>query len=119
MDWLKQDSAGSTLYPPTTPAALRRLLHLIHTSSVDRLKQDCFFYYLLRDYHAALPKANGHTGGMEVDAGAEEAKPDTRAEGFARRRCLPRTWTVFMDGYWTLDHGLWDAGATHFLVSCR
>lgn len=98
---------GPSLYPPTTPAALRRLLHSIHGSPVDRLKQDCFFYYLLRDCDAVPPKANGHHREMEVDENGE-AKSTSRAEGFARRRCLPKPWRVFMDGYWALDHAMWD-----------
>jgi len=27
---------------------------------------------------------------------------------FAEARCLSKTWRVFMDGYWGLDHGLWE-----------
>lgn len=27
---------------------------------------------------------------------------------FARRRCMPRNWKIFIDGYWALDHGLWE-----------
>lgn len=100
---------GPSLYPPTTPAALRRLLHSIHSSPVDRLKQDCFFYYLLRDYDVVAPTANGHPSEMEVDEG--EAKPSSRAEGFARQRCLPKAWRVFMNGYWALDHALFDVSA--------
>lgn len=44
---------------------------------------------------------------MEVDENGE-AKSTSRAEGFARRRCLPKPWRVFMDGYWALDHAMWD-----------
>ena len=107
----QQSSLGTLLYPPTTPAALRRLLHSIHTSSVDRLKQDCFVYYLLRDRDAAVPSTNGHHGAMDMDSDGKETKPSRRAEIFARQRVLPGAWRTFMDGYWALDHGLWDVGS--------
>lgn len=56
----------------------------IHTSPLDRLKKDCFYYYLLKDYL------------------------DERSERFAKVRCLSNTWRVFIDGYWNLDHGHWE-----------
>ncbi|BEI91398.1 uncharacterized protein CcaverHIS019_0402180 [Cutaneotrichosporon cavernicola] len=96
---------GPALYPPTTPAAFRRLLHAIHsTARIDRLKRDCFLYYLVRD-QAVSPTANG-TGGMDLDS-ASEADSES---AFVRARCLPRTWRVFMDGYWFLDHGRYADG---------
>ncbi|CAK9787296.1 hypothetical protein CC85DRAFT_327181 [Cutaneotrichosporon oleaginosum] len=101
------DIDGPSLYPPTTPAAFRRLLHAIHsTARIDRLKRDCFLYYLVRD-QAEAPTVNG--GGMEVDSGSETDGGE-RESAFVRARCLPRTWRVFMDGYWFLDHGRYAEG---------
>ena len=31
-----------------------------------------------------------------------------RSRRFAESKCLSKTWRVFMDGYWALDHGLWE-----------
>jgi hypothetical protein len=83
---------GPTLYPPTSPAGYRRLLGAIHTSPLDRLKKDCFYYYFLKDY------------------GGEDGQD--RAGAFGKVRCLSKTWRVFMDGYWALDNGLWEV--SHF-----
>ena len=107
---------GSTLYPPQSPADLRRLLYAIHTSSLDRLKQDCYYYYLLRDYDAAqaLPQANGHgpADGMDLDGlterTANHVKDTRRAETFARCRCLPVVWRNLINGYWSLDNSQWE-----------
>ncbi|GMK58873.1 hypothetical protein CspeluHIS016_0603150 [Cutaneotrichosporon spelunceum] len=99
------DIDGPALYPPTTPAAFRRLLHAIHsTSRIDRLKRDCFLYYLVRD-QSSSSTPNG-SGGMDVDSASEV---DIES-AFVRARCLPRTWRVFMDGYWLLDHGRYSDG---------
>ena len=108
--------AGTSLYPPTSSAALRRLIHAILSSPLDRLKQDCYLYYLLNDYDAYPgPQANGHASGsgigMELDTVRRNANvglEGERARRFARRRCIPRTWTVFMDGYWALDNAQWE-----------
>ncbi|WVQ98811.1 hypothetical protein IAU59_005942 [Kwoniella sp. CBS 9459] len=115
---------GPSLYPPNTPAALRRLLHSIHSCPFDRLKRDCLLYYLLKDYDAASPSSPLQEPTMDVDGEedddmdgtvvittggtAKAGKGSSRADGFAKRRCLPRTWRVFMDGYWALDHSLWE-----------
>ncbi|ORX39985.1 nuclear pore complex assembly-domain-containing protein [Kockovaella imperatae] len=110
---------GPSMYPATSPADLRRLLHAIHTSHQDRLKQDCYFYYLLRDYDDASivagPPASQAEGNsnfeMQLDEGDQESSDgsESRAESFAKHRCIPRTWRVFMDGYWALDHGQWES----------
>lgn len=102
-------TSGPTLYPPTTPAGFRRLLHAIHTNAqIDRLKRDCFLYYLVRDADAAARPGPTPNGDMDVDSSTDGGDDDdSRASTFARRRCLPRTWRVFMDGYWFLDHGRW------------
>ncbi|WVR05159.1 hypothetical protein IAU60_002171 [Kwoniella sp. DSM 27419] len=107
---------GQSLYPPNTPAAVRRLLHGIYSSPFDRLKRDCLFYYLLKDYDATV--ALQAQPSMDVDGDGEDAvvshvnQGDGRAQAYAKRRCLPRTWTVFMDGYWSLDHSLWETAVT-------
>jgi hypothetical protein len=94
----------------------------VRNAQIDRLKQDCFIYYLLLDAdHASrsvLPNGNGHAegsggSGMELtrsDKGKGKAREDEgdRANEFARRRCLPLVWRGFMFGYWALDHELWD-----------
>ena len=107
------DSLGAALYPPTSPAGLRRLLHAIHSSHQDRLKKDCYFYYLLRDHDAATsrPQANGYDMPTSDEIENQEEAILGRAEAFARRRCIPRTWCVFMDGYWALDHAQWEVSA--------
>jgi len=62
----------------------------------------------LRDYEGF--KDNSDDDGMEVDGGMEGNGKSglNRAREFAKRRCIPQTWTTFMDGYWELDHGLWE-----------
>lgn len=101
-----QLTPGASLYPPTTPGAFRRLLGAIHSAPIDRLKSDCFIYYLVRDRDAK-------EGGMDVDGSGEGESDNSNAAKFARRRCLPRTWKVYMDGYWALDHGDYKAAVDH------
>ncbi|WWD16050.1 hypothetical protein CI109_100475 [Kwoniella shandongensis] len=112
---------GQSLYPPRTPAAVRRLLHAVHSSPPDRLKRDCFFYYLLKDYDAATPLTNGHEEPvMDVDGSDDDVfvskisnvQGSGKAEAFAKKRCMPKMWRVFIDGYWALDHGLWEIAAS-------
>ncbi|KAL1406818.1 hypothetical protein Q8F55_006227 [Vanrija albida] len=94
---------GPSLYPPSSPSAFRRLLHAIHTSPIDRLKRDCFVYYLVRDGDAQ-PE-------MDVDdAESSSSASSSRAHAFARARCLPRTWQTLIDGYWLLDNGRYEEG---------
>ncbi|RXK38601.1 hypothetical protein M231_04107 [Tremella mesenterica] len=70
---------GQTLYPPTSPAGLRRLLHAIHSSPVDRLKRDCFFYYLLKDFPSTgIP--NGHKVSQD-DANGDSSSGDVSNDG--------------------------------------
>ncbi|OXG87592.1 hypothetical protein C349_01371 [Cryptococcus neoformans var. grubii Br795] len=106
---------GPSLYPPKSPADVRRLLHSIQSTELDRLKKDCYFYYLLLDYdgQSEAQKPNGHVEGMDVDDEdailAVKTVEATKVAGkFARRRCMPRNWKIFIDGYWALDHGLWE-----------
>ncbi len=47
---------------------------------------------------------------MDVDSASETDASDEREAAFVRARCLPRTWRVFMDGYWLLDHGRYAEG---------
>jgi len=96
--------SGPSLYPPTSPVGYRRLLHAIHSSPLDRLKKDCFYYYLLRD-------GSAQDGEMMEDRDHGE-----RSRRFAESRCLSKTWRVFMDGYWALDHGLWEVSLPSFCL---
>lgn len=116
---------GNALYPPTSPAGIRRLIHIIRSADIDRLKQDCFIYYLLLDSdHASnSPLINGdgryraedgdaNMEVMRVDNGKGKGKAketgSAQAEEFANRRCLPQVWRGFIFGYWAMDHGLWE-----------
>ncbi|ODO10871.1 hypothetical protein I350_01470 [Cryptococcus amylolentus CBS 6273] len=107
---------GPSVYPPRNPADMRRLLHSIDSTDLDRLKKDCYFYYLLKDFDAQ-PKAvevNGYGEGdeMDLDSGSLVRPGDeqvvARAVLFAKKRCMPSQWRLFIDGYWSLDHGLWE-----------
>ncbi|EKD01356.1 hypothetical protein A1Q2_04344 [Trichosporon asahii var. asahii CBS 8904] len=93
----------ASLYPPTSPSAQRKLLQAIHELPVDRLKRDCFIYYLLKDLD------NNSALDMDVDGSraASPSTPSSKAAQWARRRCIPRAWRTLMDGYWALDHGEW------------
>jgi hypothetical protein len=105
--WSVKLTSGPSLYPPTSPVGYRRLLHAIHSSPLDRLKKDCFYYYLLK-------------GGSTQNGEMMEDKDQTeRSRRFAESRCLSKTWRVFMDGYWSLDHGLWEVCLFFFpTLSC-
>lgn len=93
----------ASLYPPTSPSSQRKLLQAIHELPVDRLKRDCFIYYLLKDLD------NNSALDMDVDGSraASPSTPSSKATQWARRRCIPRAWRTLMDGYWALDHGQW------------
>lgn len=56
----------------------------------------------------------GEMGEMDAAAGPSEGKG--RAESFARRRCLPSMWRTFMDGYWALDHEMWEVRAVILMI---
>lgn len=101
------------LYPSSSPSVFRKLLSGIHEADVDRLKRDCFVYYLARDADAAAStRAGNGNGNMDVDSAESSPAPESGAIAarFARTRCLPKTWRMYMDGYWFLDHGMWEAG---------
>lgn len=56
---------------------------------------------------------SGHAEGMDVDDEdsvlvMKTVKSTKAADKFARKRCMPRNWKIFIDGYWALDHGLWE-----------
>jgi hypothetical protein len=68
------------------------------------LKRDCFYYYLLKDDAS-------QDGDMMGDKDQDE-----RSRRFAESRCLSKTWRVFMDGYWALDHGLWEVSLLPFCL---
>lgn len=102
-------TSGPGLYPPSSPAALRRLLAAIQSSNVNRLKKDCFCYYLLLDVDHSTPPTSGAKDDIELDGeSSSDGKQGRKAEHFARRRCMPKTWRTFMRGYWNLDHGLYE-----------
>jgi hypothetical protein len=94
---------GPSLYPPTSPVGYRRLLHAIHSSPLDRLKKDCFYYYLL--------KTDGGEEAGDIGENVQE-----RGLRFAESRCLSKTWRVFMDGYWNLDHGRWEVSPSSLIL---
>ncbi|WWC61023.1 uncharacterized protein I303_103601 [Kwoniella dejecticola CBS 10117] len=115
---------GPSLYPPNTPATLRRLLHSIHSLEIDRLKKDCFYYYLLKDYDVSASTAQPS---MDIDIDVNDSNEEedlavistshkggnrSKSQEFAKRRCMPLMWKRFMDGYWGLDHGLWESAIT-------
>lgn len=111
---LGSTTLGPSLYPPKSPADVRRLLHSIQSTELDRLKKDCYFYYLLLDYDGQpeARKPNGHVEGMDVDDEdavliVKSVEATKVADRFARNRCMPRHWRIFIDGYWALDHGSW------------
>lgn len=56
---------------------------------------------------------------LDKGKGKERAKVHERADGFARRRCLPLMWRGFIFGYWALDHGLWEVRPHAPLEGCR
>lgn len=43
----------------------------------------------------------------KVDNGQSSGK----AQVFAKKRCMTQTWRRFIDGYWALDHGLWEVSS--------
>ena len=71
-----------TLWPPTDPASLRRLLDAIDDSTYDALKKDCLIYFLLK-WHQ-----------------------DGREERFREDRCIPPQFAMLSDAYWHLDSGI-------------
>lgn len=102
------------------------MLAAIQASAVDRLKKDCFFYYLLRDTDEAAFAGDtvmvvDGSGNEEDNEEKEKQKVASRAAEFGRKRCIPRAWRVFMDGYWSLDHGLWEVsqlvGSSQFIIT--
>ncbi|WWD01298.1 hypothetical protein V866_008241 [Kwoniella sp. B9012] len=110
---------GASLYPPNTPAGIRRLLHSIQSLELDRLKKDCFYYYLLRDYDfsSRIEPSMDVDGEEDGDLTVISRVPNGnntfgKAQSFAKRRCMPLTWIRFMDGYWALDHGVYDTAVS-------
>ncbi|KAI5793914.1 nuclear pore complex assembly-domain-containing protein [Peziza echinospora] len=68
-------------YPPKSTSSLRHLFEKITGSeTADRLKQQVFVYYLLRDY------------GLEY------------AQSYAKRAGIPSHFCLMMDGVWCLDN---------------
>ena len=71
----------ATLYPPTDIPSLSNLLHVIESSSYDRLKKDSLVYFLLK-WHQ-----------------------DGREARFADDRCISPQFCALCDAYWHLDTG--------------
>lgn len=71
-----------TLFPPSTPDGLQRLLEAIAHSSYDALKKDCLVYFLLK-WHQ-----------------------DGREEDFKFKRCILPQFAALADAYWHLDSGI-------------
>jgi hypothetical protein len=71
-----------TLWPPTDPSSLSRLLSAIEESTYDTLKKDCLVYFLLK-WHQ-----------------------DGREERFREERCIPPQFAMLSDAYWHLDSGI-------------
>lgn len=92
----------ASLYPPNSPSSQRKLLQAIHDLPTDRLKRDCYIYYLLRDI-------DDNNNSMEIDGSRSSSPSASQASTWAQRRCIPRAWRTLMDGYWDLDHGYWDS----------
>lgn len=99
------------MYPPKQPQHFKLLLKEIMypLQPVDRLKKDCFHYYLLKDHDAYGEKEVEAEQNGESSQSASRGSRTSKAAAFVRRRCLPRMWTVFVDGYWALDNSLWEA----------
>ncbi|CDO70550.1 hypothetical protein BN946_scf184579.g6 [Trametes cinnabarina] len=86
---------ANSLFPPTNPESLGKLLDAVKESSYDTLKQDCLVYYLLK-WHQ-----------------------DGREEEFREKRCIPPQFAALADAYWHLDSGINVARAVSLLSDAR
>ncbi|KAI9065304.1 hypothetical protein FKP32DRAFT_1590781 [Trametes sanguinea] len=86
---------SESLFPPTNPESLEKLVDAIKQSSYDTLKQDCLIYYLLK-WHQ-----------------------DGREEEFREKRCIPPQFAALADAYWHLDSGINVARAVSLLSDVR
>ncbi|OSC97773.1 hypothetical protein PYCCODRAFT_1398167 [Trametes coccinea BRFM310] len=84
-----------SLFPPTNPESLEKLVDAVKQSSYDTLKQDCLIYYLLK-WHQ-----------------------DGREEEFREKRCIPPQFAALADAYWHLDSGINVARAVSLLSDVR
>ncbi|OJT08120.1 hypothetical protein TRAPUB_975 [Trametes pubescens] len=84
-----------TLFPPTDPDSLERLLEAITHSTYDVLKQDCLVYFLLK-WHQ-----------------------DGREEEFKEKRGIPPQFASLADAYWHLDSGVNVGRAVSLLSDAR
>ncbi|KAJ3090792.1 hypothetical protein HK102_002655 [Quaeritorhiza haematococci] len=76
------DAAAS--YPPDDVNKLEQLFKAIFASGLDILKKHCFIYYLLKDWK------------------------NSRASDYAAAYLLPSHFRLLVNGYWALDHGMFD-----------
>ena len=73
---------SDTLFPPSDPESLQKLLQAVRQSTYDVLKQDSLIYYLLK----------WHQDGREDD--------------FREKRHIPPQFAALSDAYWHLDSGI-------------
>ncbi|KAH9899242.1 nuclear pore complex assembly-domain-containing protein [Cubamyces lactineus] len=86
---------SDSLFPPTDPESLQKLLEAIRQSTYDVLKQDSLIYYLLK----------WHQDGREDD--------------FREKRHIPPQFAALSDAYWHLDSGINVARAVSLLSDAR
>ncbi|EPX70481.1 uncharacterized protein SOCG_04725 [Schizosaccharomyces octosporus yFS286] len=76
-------------YPPSSMSDLKNLFLIIDSSNIDELKQQCFYYYLLKDWG--------------------------KSETYADQILLPYNFRHLIDGYYALDHLNFEEALDHFL----
>ncbi|KAJ8462478.1 hypothetical protein ONZ51_g10881 [Trametes cubensis] len=86
---------SDTLFPPSDPESLQKLLQAVRQSTYDILKQDSLIYYLLK----------WHQDGREDD--------------FREKRHIPPQFAALSDAYWHLDSGINVARAVSLLSDAR
>ncbi|CAG8519905.1 16476_t:CDS:2 [Acaulospora morrowiae] len=80
---LRFANIDSKLYPPSDISDLETLFNAIFSSHLDRLRQHCLVYYLLKDW---------------------QIPPNYAHQKYAARFLIPPNFLCLMDGYWALDH---------------
>ncbi|KAI0323778.1 hypothetical protein GY45DRAFT_530748 [Cubamyces sp. BRFM 1775] len=86
---------SDTLFPPTDPESLQKLVQAVRQSTYDVLKQDSLIYYLLK-WHQ-----------------------DGREDEFREKRHIPPQFAALSDAYWHLDSGINVARAVSLLSDAR
>ncbi|KAL2315845.1 hypothetical protein POMI540_0620 [Schizosaccharomyces pombe] len=80
----------SSLYPPKSIDDLQSLFMIIENSNIDELKQQCFYYYLLKDWE--------------------------KSETYSEQVSLPKNYQHLMDGYYYLDRLKFEEAINHLLL---